>query len=100
MLRRVSFGLALTTGLFVLVLGVAGLEGKSLDVTIRQILPMGGGLAFGLDRLSAFFLLLIAVGVLPAALYGIGYTRHYEAGQLGMALALNIFIPSMALVVL
>src|SRR5439155_4624603 len=50
--------------------------------------------------LSAFFLLIISIGAMPATLYAIGYTRHYKEKQAAMAFMLNVFIPAMALVVL
>src|SRR5439155_23526454 len=58
------------------------------------------GLALGLDRLSAFFLLIIAVGAFPSTVYAIGYTRHYKEKQASLAFMLNIFVPAMMLVVL
>src|SRR5204862_6620245 len=63
-------------------------------------LAVSGGLSLGLDRLSAFFLLIISVGAFPATLYAIGYTRHYKDKLALMAFMLNVFIPAMMLVVL
>src|SRR5262249_31675902 len=59
-----------------------------------------GGLALGLDRLSSFFLLVIAAGVVPSTFYALGYTRKRPTGRASMAAALNAFIAAMALVVL
>lgn len=98
--RRLSHGFALCGTALVLVLGIEGLTGESFDFLLPHILPIGGGLALGLDRLSAFFLLIIAAGVLPSTLYAIGYTRHYTDFQAPMGLALNVLIPAMMLVVL
>ena len=55
-----------------------------------------------MDRLSAFFVVVVAVGAIPAALYAIGYTRDYAGKHslAGMAFAFNIFIAAMILVVL
>jgi hydrogenase-4 component B len=74
--------------------------GASFEVVLPGILPLAGGLALGLDRLSAFFLLIIAAGVIPSALYAIGYTRHYKEQQASMGFMLNVFVPAMMLVVL
>ena len=55
---------------------------------------------FGVDRLSAFFIVVIAVGAIPAALYAIGYTREYAGKHslAGMAFAFNVFVAAMILV--
>src|SRR5213596_2115351 len=95
--NRVSHSLALGGTIVSLALSVAGLLGGSLNIVLPAILPLAGGLALGLDRLSAFFLLIIAVGVFPPALYAIGYARHYKDRQGPMAFMLNIFIPAMIL---
>ena len=47
-----------------------------MELNFPDLLPIGGA-AFGMDRLSAFFVVVIAVGAIPAALYAIGYTREY-----------------------
>ena len=96
--RKVTHGLALGGTVLILIVGVAGLQGQPLDLLLPGILPAGGGLALGLDRLSAFFLLIIAVGAIPSTFYAIGYTRHYKGKQSGLGFMLNIFIPAMMLV--
>src|SRR6266516_5655102 len=98
--RRMTHGLALCGTVLILVVCIAGLSGNSFELLLPQILPLAGGLALGLDRLSAFFLLTIAVGVIPSTLFAIGYTRHYKQEQASMGCALNIFVASMVLVVL
>ena len=98
--RRLSHIFALLGTLPVLALSLLGLGGGSFDILLPDLLPIAGGLALGLDRLSAFFLLIVAVGVIPATFYAIGYTRHYPRKHVSMGLALNIFIPSMVLVLL
>jgi hydrogenase-4 component B len=70
---------------------------------LSTLLPLGGGLVLALDPLGAFFLILIAVGAVPAAIYGIGYTAALEHENRGGSLALlgvmlNLFLLSMALV--
>jgi len=100
MAKRISLGLALAVAALVLVGGVAGLSGWSFDVVFPHILPLGGGVVLGLDRLSAFFLVIIAAGVLPSALYAFGYTRNQKAQGAAMPAVLIVFIVSMACVVL
>ncbi|MSS72177.1 MAG: hydrogenase 4 subunit B [Candidatus Latescibacteria bacterium] len=100
--RVVGHTLALLGSGFALALGAAGLMGGTLRVAIPEVLPVGGGLALGMDRLSAFFILVIAVGAVPASLYALGYTRAYEgrASLAGLGLAFNAFLASMVLVAL
>ena len=80
---------------------LAGLAGGSMELDVADLLPIGGA-AFGVDRLSAFFIVVIALGAIPAALYAIGYTREY-AGKYSLAamgFAFNVFIAAMILVAL
>src|SRR6266581_245437 len=101
MMRRYTHALALAGSLLILLVSIAGLRGGSFELLLPGILPAGGGLALGMDRLSAFFLLIIGAGVIPSALYAIGYTRHYKENQASlMSIAFIVFIASMALVVL
>src|SRR6266545_5511667 len=81
--RIVGHVSALLGAISALTFGVAGLVGGTLQLNIPDLLPIGGA-AFGVDRLSAFFVLVIAVGAIPAALYAIGYTREY-AGKHSLA---------------
>lgn len=99
--RVVGHSFALLGALFALGLGLAGLLGGALSVSLVQILPVGG-VALGIDQLSAFFILVVAVAAVPSALYAIGYTRQYEGrySLAGMGVALNLFLASMALVVM
>lgn len=99
--RLVGHSFALLGSLFALGLGLAGLLGGALSVSVPEILPVGG-VALGVDQLSAFFILVIAVAAVPSALYAIGYTREYEGRYsiAGMGAALNLFLASMALVVM
>lgn len=97
--RLVGHGLALLGASLALCLGLAGLLGGTLHVIIPAILPIGG-VELGLDRLSAFFVLLIGVGAVPTSLYALGYTREYEGGHslAGLGLAFNLFLAAMILV--
>lgn len=97
--RVVGHGGALLGAIAAFVFGLAALAGGSMEVTVPDLLPIGGA-AFGVDRLSAFFVVVIAVGAMPAALYAIGYTREYarKHSLAGMAFAFNVFVAAMILV--
>jgi len=97
--RIVGCGGALLGSIFALGFGLTGLAGGSLRLYFPDLLPIGGA-ALGIDRLSAFFVVMIAVAAIPAALYGIGYTRAYEGNHSlgGMGFAFNTFIAAMILV--
>jgi hydrogenase-4 component B len=92
---------ALLGAVAALALGLAGLAGGTVSLTISQLLPVGG-IELGIDRLSAFFIAVIAIGAVPATLYAFGYTRGYEGrySLAGMGAALNLFLASMILVVM
>jgi hydrogenase-4 component B len=88
-----------------LILGVVHLTTAAtpLLVSAPGLLPLAGGLSLRLDGLSAFFLILIGVGAIPAALYGAGYSKVYEDGRASLRLLgamLNLFLLSMSLVTL
>ena len=70
-----------------------------MQLNVPDLLPIGGA-AFGVDRLSAFFVVVIAVGAIPAALYAIGYTREYAGKHslAAMGFAFNVFVAAMILV--
>src|ERR1043166_3107269 len=55
--RRMTNALVFGGSLLVLVLSISGLLGGTFQLLLPGILPLAGGLALGLDRLSAFFLL-------------------------------------------
>lgn len=97
--RWFAHGLALCGSVFILILSIGGLKGAAFGVLAPALLPVGGGLALGIDRLSAVFLLIIAVGAIPATLYAIGYTRSQKHGLPMLGFALNVFVPAMMLVV-
>ena len=100
MLARIfGHGGALIGAIAALAFGLAGLAGGSMQLNLPDLLPIGGA-AFGLDRLSAFFVVVIAVGAIPAALYAIGYTREYTGKHslAGMGFSFNVFIAAMILV--
>ena len=76
--------------------------GAPFALTVPDLLSPGGGLALRLDGLGAFFLLLVGVAALPAALYGIGYTAAYadRYSLRWLGAMLNLFLLTMSLVVL
>ena len=77
--------------------------GVPFTLFVPELLPLGGGLALRLDPLGAFFLVVIGVGALPAALYGAGYTAVYEDGRASLRLLgmmFNLFLLTMSLVTL
>lgn len=99
--RVAGHSFAFLGSLFALALGVAGLAGGTVTVSVPQILPVGG-LMLGLDRLSAFFVVVIAVAALASTLYAFSYTREYEGrySLAGMTTAFNLFLLSMSLLVM
>lgn len=98
--RRLSHGLAFFGSAFVLVLGALGAAGSSFEVVVPGLLPLAGGLSLGIDRISAFFLLVIAAAALPASMHAVGYTRRYEGRHSSLGVLVNLLIPSMVLTIL
>src|ERR1043166_3354625 len=66
--RRMTNGLVFGGIRLVRVWSSSALLGSSFQLLLPGILPLAGGLALGLDRLSAFFLLIIAAGAVLSAL--------------------------------
>jgi hydrogenase-4 component B len=97
--RLVGHGGALCGAIVAFLFGAAGLAGGNMQLNIPDLLPIGGA-AFAIDRLSAFFVMLIAVGAIPAALYAIGYTREYvgKHSLAAMGFGFNVFVAAMFLV--
>lgn len=97
--RVVGHGGALLGAIAAFTFGLAGLAGGSMQMSIPDLLPIGGA-AFVVDRLSAFFVVVIAVGAIPATLYAIGYTREFAGKHslAAMGFAFNIFVAAMFLV--
>jgi hydrogenase-4 component B len=99
--RVLGHSCALLGALCTFAFAIGGLLGGTWHWTLTDLLPVGG-VALGLDRLSAFFVLIIAVGAVPASLYAISYTRMYE-GQHSLAwlgFTFNLFLAAMMLVAL
>ena len=90
----VGGGAAVAVALGVLV------TGASLDVHVPAVLSIADGLAFRLDPLGAFFLLLVGLLAVPCAVYGVGYCQAYD-GRYSLRLLgvmLNVFLLAMSLV--
>ncbi len=87
-----------------LALGVAVIAtGRPFTLFVPGLLPLGGGLALELDSLGAFFLVVIGIGAIPAAVYGAGYSAAYEDGRASLRMLgvmLNMFLLTMSLVTL
>jgi hydrogenase-4 component B len=93
----VGAGAGLALGAMVIV------SGQSFALSIPDLLPIAGGLALRLDPLGAFFLIVIGVGAIPAAIYGVGYSKAYEDGRASLRLLgvmFNLFLLAMSLVTL
>ena len=86
--------------LLAVVSGIILLSGQVLSLTAYQPIP-SVSIAFVIDRLAAFFLLLIAVVAGCVAVYAGEYTEHLHGGSRRNLLAagMNFFILSMVLVV-
>jgi hydrogenase-4 component B len=71
------------------------------SMSVPGLLPAAGGIALRLDWLGAFFLILISLGAIPAALYGAGYSKSYEDGRASLrqlGVMFNLFLLAMSLV--
>jgi hydrogenase-4 component B len=75
-------------------------RGPSFQLEIPQLLGMVGGVSLRLDRLGAFFLVVVETVAVPSALFGGAYTRVYEAsGALRpLGAMLNLFLLALSLV--
>jgi len=104
-LRRWLVALGAVVGAsFGLALGVAVIAtGDPFTISFSELLPLGGGLALRLDSLGAFFLVVIGIVAVPAAVYGVGYSAAYEDGGASLCLLgimFNLFLLTMSLVTL
>ncbi len=75
-------------------------RGVPFQLEIPWLLAMAGGVSLRLDRLGAFFLLVVEVVAVPAALFGGAYSRLYEGVHSLRLLGamLNIFLLALSLV--
>jgi formate hydrogenlyase subunit 3/multisubunit Na+/H+ antiporter MnhD subunit len=79
---RIVYGMSLATSLALLIAGTMHLIGSKESVSAT--LPLGvpwQGAHFRVDALSAFFLVVVNVGVAGATLFALGYGRHEPAPQ-------------------
>ena len=99
----VAFGAIAGAGAGLALGGAVIAGGAPFMLSVPELLPLGGGLALRLDSLGAFFLMVIGVGAIPAALYGWGYSATYENGTVSLGLLgamFNLFLLTMSLVTL
>jgi len=76
------------------------LAGAAFGLELPALLTIAGGFALRLDALGAFFLVVISLVAIPAALYGAAYSEVYE-GRRALPLLgvmLNLFLLTMSLV--
>lgn len=69
--------------------------------SLPALLPLAGGLALRLDALGAFFLVLIGLGAIPAAIYNVGYAALNADGRVALrvlGVMFNLFLLTMSLV--
>jgi hydrogenase-4 component B len=85
-------GLALGLGTLV--------SGTSFQLEIPQLLALAGGVSLRLDRLGAFFLLVVEVVAVPCALFGGAYSRAREGtpSLRPLGAMLNLFLLALSLV--
>jgi hydrogenase-4 component B len=99
--RRLTTAGAIAGGTAGLALALDGLfRGAPFHLEVPGLMGMVGGVSLRLDRLGAFFLLVVEVVAIPAALFGGAYTRVYEGAHSLRLLAamLNAFLLALALV--
>ena len=78
--RVVGHGGALVGAIAALTFGLAGLAGGSMQLRVAGLLPVGGAL-FGVDRLSAFFVMVVAAGAIPAAALALIVQGAFELAE-------------------
>jgi hydrogenase-4 component B len=96
----VSFGAAALSAVFGTIVSILVLTGSHMSIQL-PFDTIFGHFGFALDRLGAFFLLVISVVSFAVSIYSIGYSKEYDGkysiGLLGMLF--NLFLLSMAFVV-
>lgn len=100
-LRTISYGCTLLASVFLAMLSLPVLLGSGTTL-IPAYSPAGlVSIGFIIDRLAAFFLLLIAVVSFCVALYSIEYAEHTDGGVRRNLLCAgtNLFVLAMVLVV-
>jgi hydrogenase-4 component B len=76
------------------------IRGSHFQLEIPSLLAMVGGVSLRLDRLGAFFLLVVEIVALPAALFGGAYSSIYEGMPTlrVLGIMLNLFLLALGLV--
>lgn len=76
------------------------IRGTTFRLDVPQLLAVAGGVSVRLDPLGAFFLLVVEVVAVPAAVYGGAYARAYgqESTLRSLGAMLNVFLLAMGLV--
>ncbi len=101
LLRTFSYGCTILAAVFLAVLSLPVLIGSN-TILLPAYAPAGlFSIGFIIDRLAAFFLLLIAVVSLCVALYSLEYSEHMDGGMRRNLLCgcTNLFVLAMVLVV-
>jgi hydrogenase-4 component B len=100
--RRLSLTFAVVGALAALLVGARELiTGIPVAVEVARPLSAAGGFAFHLDRLGAWFLLIIGLTGLPATLFAFGSLRHADRdprARVGLT-CYSVFLAAMCLVV-
>jgi hydrogenase-4 component B len=76
------------------------IRGTTFHLDVPQLLALAGGVSLGVDRLGAFFLVIVQLVAVPAALFGGTYSRVYDDGpsQRPLGAMLNLFLLALGLV--
>lgn len=86
-LALISAGIAVTTGW-----SAMALSGDGQPLEIRQYIPvLGNTFALTVDRLSAFFIIVINITVFIGFLYARGYLRPYPQGRNDLRFSIHYF---------
>jgi hydrogenase-4 component B len=96
-----ALGAALGAGAGMALGATVIVSGVSFSLFLPGLIPIAGGFVLQLDSLGAFFLILIGLVAIPAAIYGVGYTGADEDGHSSLrflGIMFNLFLLSMALV--
>lgn len=97
----VALGAILGAGAGMVLGATVIVSGTPFSLFLPGLLSIGGGFVLHLDPLGAFFLILIGLVAIPAAIYGVGYTTDYEDGRSSLrflGVMFNLFLLSMSLV--
>ena len=86
-LALICAGIAVTTGW-----AAVALSGGGQPLEIRQYIPLPGStFSLTVDRLSAFFIIVINITVFVGFLYARGYLRPYPQGRNDLRFSVHYF---------